>query len=176
MSSLKSIKQSENIRCSEATSPELSTTRRVHPTELSSYMLRVCVVPWGRQGGRSGHNWSIPSEWGRGLRFPPDWALCRSHTPQTEAGPAGRDGVFKYLTHTYMLLITKTITLLIKTRTELLTERHCRRTQVCFNFPGPPNFFMSLQKLQSPHSGLMQASQRLHLRAHTHTQWQNRMA
>lgn len=44
-----------------------------------------------------------------------------------------------------------------------LTERHCRSTQVCFSFPGPPNFFISLQKLQSPHSGLTQASQRLHL-------------
>ena len=46
---------------------------------------------------------------------------------------------------------------------DTLTARHWRKTQVCFSFPGPPNFFMSLQKLQSPHSVLMQASQRLHL-------------
>lgn len=44
-----------------------------------------------------------------------------------------------------------------------LTDRHCRSTQVCLSFPGPPNFFMSLQKLHSPHSDLIQASQRLHL-------------
>lgn len=46
---------------------------------------------------------------------------------------------------------------------DTLTERHCLSTQVCLSFPGPPNFFMSLQKLHSPHSGLIQASQRLHL-------------
>lgn len=61
----------------------------------------------------------------------------------------------------------------MKRDASLLTERHCRSTQVCLSFPGPPNFFMSLQKLHSPHSGLMQASQRLHLhrgdRSATHT-------
>lgn len=42
-----------------------------------------------------------------------------------------------------------------------LTARHWRRTHVCFSLPGPPNFFISLQKLHSPHSGLRHASQRL---------------
>lgn len=42
-----------------------------------------------------------------------------------------------------------------------LTAKHCRSTQVCFSRPGPPNFLMSLQKLQSPHSVRRQASQRL---------------
>lgn len=59
---------------------------------------------------------------------------------------------------------------------ESLTERHCRSTQVCLSFPGPPNFFMSLQKLHSPHSGLIQASQRLHLQRrntlnHINSKW-----
>lgn len=51
---------------------------------------------------------------------------------------------------------------------ETLTERHWRNTQVCLSFPGPPNFFMSLQKLHSPHSGLIQASHRLHLQRGKH--------
>lgn len=42
-----------------------------------------------------------------------------------------------------------------------LTARHWRSTQVCLSLPGPPNFFMSLQKLQSPHSVRRHASQRL---------------
>lgn len=42
-----------------------------------------------------------------------------------------------------------------------LTARHWRSTHVCLSLPGPPNFFMSLQKLQSPHSVRRQASQRL---------------
>ncbi len=42
-----------------------------------------------------------------------------------------------------------------------LTARHWRSTQVCLSLPGPPNFFMSLQKLQSPHSVRWHASQRL---------------
>ena len=40
---------------------------------------------------------------------------------------------------------------------------HCRLMHVCFMRPGPPNFFMSLQKLHSPHSVLVHGSQRLHL-------------
>lgn len=38
---------------------------------------------------------------------------------------------------------------------------HCRMMQLCFMRPGPPNFFMSLQKWHSPHSVRRQAS---HLR------------
>lgn len=42
-----------------------------------------------------------------------------------------------------------------------LTAMHCRMMQLCFIRPGPPNFFMSLQKWHSPHSVRRQAS---HLR------------
>ncbi|CAN7948475.1 unnamed protein product, partial [Ixodes pacificus] len=35
---------------------------------------------------------------------------------------------------------------------------HCRLMQDCFMRPGPPNFFMSLQKWQSPQSARRQAS------------------
>lgn len=42
-----------------------------------------------------------------------------------------------------------------------LTAMHCRMMQLCFMRPGPPNFFMSLQKWHSPHSVRRQAS---HLR------------
>lgn len=35
---------------------------------------------------------------------------------------------------------------------------HCRMMQLCFMRPGPPNFFMSLQKWHSPHSVRRQAS------------------
>lgn len=42
-----------------------------------------------------------------------------------------------------------------------LTAMHCRIIQLCFIRPGPPNFFMSLQKWHSPHSVRRQAS---HLR------------
>lgn len=38
---------------------------------------------------------------------------------------------------------------------------HCRMMQLCFIRPGPPNFFMSLQKWHSPHSVRRHAS---HLR------------
>lgn len=43
-----------------------------------------------------------------------------------------------------------------------LTAVHCLSRQDCFMRPGPPNFFMSLQKWHSPHSVLMQAWQRRH--------------
>lgn len=42
-----------------------------------------------------------------------------------------------------------------------LTAIHCLMMQDCFILPGPPNFFMSLQKWHSPHSVRRQAS---HLR------------
>lgn len=42
-----------------------------------------------------------------------------------------------------------------------LTAMHCRMMQLCFMRPGPPNFFMSLQKWHSPHSVRRHAS---HLR------------
>ena len=35
---------------------------------------------------------------------------------------------------------------------------HCLMMQDCFIRPGPPNFFMSLQKWHSPHSVLRHAS------------------
>lgn len=43
----------------------------------------------------------------------------------------------------------------------LLTAIHCLIMQDCFILPGPPNFFMSLQKWHSPHSVRRHAS---HLR------------
>lgn len=42
-----------------------------------------------------------------------------------------------------------------------LTAMHCLMMQDCFILPGPPNFFMSLQKWHSPHSVRRHAS---HLR------------
>lgn len=44
----------------------------------------------------------------------------------------------------------------------LLTAMHCLLMQDCFMRPGPPNFFISLQKWQSPQSALKQASHFLH--------------
>lgn len=41
-----------------------------------------------------------------------------------------------------------------------LTAVHCRSRHDCFMRPGPPNFFMSRQKWQSPHSVRTQARQR----------------
>lgn len=40
----------------------------------------------------------------------------------------------------------------------VLTAMHCLMMQDCFIRPGPPNFFMSLQKWHSPHSVRRQAS------------------
>lgn len=39
-----------------------------------------------------------------------------------------------------------------------LTAMHCLMMQDCFMRPGPPNFFMSLQKWHSPHSVRRHAS------------------
>ena len=44
------------------------------------------------------------------------------------------------------------------------TARHCRLIHVCFIFPSPPNFFISLQNEHSPHSDRVHAS---HLRHRT---------
>lgn len=41
---------------------------------------------------------------------------------------------------------------------EELTAIHCLMMQDCFIRPGPPNFFMSLQKWHSPHSVRRHAS------------------
>lgn len=40
---------------------------------------------------------------------------------------------------------------------------HCLMMHDCFMRPGPPNFFMSLQKWQSPHSVRRHASHFRHL-------------
>ena len=40
---------------------------------------------------------------------------------------------------------------------------HCRSMQHCFSFPMPPFFFLSLQKQQLPHSGLLQPTHWPHL-------------
>lgn len=114
---------------------------------------RKNVLPWDRLDGQSVHSWNTPSVWVMCLHFPLDWALCRLHKRQTVEDRAGGD---RYTMRTPVLWQRHD-------RIRWLTERHCRSTQVCFSFPGPPNFFISLQKLHSPHSGLMQASQRLHL-------------
>lgn len=44
-----------------------------------------------------------------------------------------------------------------------LTARHCLMTQLFFMRPGPPNFLISWQYWQVPHSFLQHAAQRLHL-------------
>lgn len=44
--------------------------------------------------------------------------------------------------------------------TAIFTAVHCLSRHDCFIRPGPPNFFMSLQKWHSPHSVRMQAWQR----------------
>lgn len=45
----------------------------------------------------------------------------------------------------------------------LLTLRHCLLMQDCFILPGPPNFFISLQKWHSPQSDCWQFSHLRHL-------------
>lgn len=74
--------------------------------------------------------------------------------------------VFIHLKHLFEIhsniCLFSTNTKIARGTNSTLTARHWRRTHVCFSLPGPPNFFISRQKLHSPHSGRRHASQRLH--------------
>lgn len=142
-------------------------------------------VPSDSWGGRSRCRWSTPSTWSWTCppllpECPPSLPLYTPRTPPCGARLAAwfKDKALKkkpvimtqvfffrretvtghYVVYAKCLYLSSVRAWKILIPKVILTAMHCLIMQDCFMRPGPPNFFMSLQKWHSPHSVRRHAS------------------